>query len=188
MSTRQRDRLFAEAIASASVHETPEDMIALEELLDRSYASAGPHLRSIITPERRVEATDLVERLTGMRLLALATVTRDGRPIVGPVDGVFYRGSFHFGTGADAVRFRHLRARPGVSATHVPGEEFAVTVHGRASPVDVTLRGDVALRETLLEVYVPRYGPEWVEFLDSGPSYSRIDAERMFTFEMRPGG
>jgi Pyridoxamine 5'-phosphate oxidase len=169
------------------VHETLEDMIALEELLDRSYASAGPHLRRIITPERRVEAADLVERLTGMRLLALATVTRDGRPIVAPVDGVFYRGSFHFGTGPDAVRFRHLRARPGVSATHLPGEEFAVTVHGRAIPVDVTLHGDLALREALLEVYMPRYGREWLEFLDSGPIYSRIDAERMFTFQMQAG-
>jgi Pyridoxamine 5'-phosphate oxidase len=168
------------------VHETPEDMLALEELLERSYASAGPHLRRIITPERRVEATDLVERLTGMRLLALATVTRDGRPIVGPVDGIFYRGSFHFGTGPDAVRFRHLLARPDVSATHLPGEEFAVTVHGRALPVDVTLQGDLALRQALLEVYVPRYGREWLEFLDSGPVYSRIDADRMFTFQMQP--
>jgi hypothetical protein len=42
------------------------------------------------------------------------------------------------------------------------------------------------LRDTLLEVYVPRYGPEWVEFLDSGPLYARIDAERMFGFSMSP--
>jgi hypothetical protein len=54
-------------------------------------------------------------------------------------------------------------------------------------PVDVSLQGDVALRQALLDVYVPRYGPEWLEFLDSGPIYSRIDAERMFTFQMRPG-
>ena len=35
---------------------------------------------------------------------------------------------------------------------------------------------------TLLEVYVPRYGPEWGTFLDSGPVYARINAERMFAF------
>jgi hypothetical protein len=40
------------------------------------------------------------------------------------------------------------------------------------------------LRDTLLEVYVPRYGPEWEQFLDSGPMYMRIEAERMFTFQM----
>jgi nitroimidazol reductase NimA-like FMN-containing flavoprotein (pyridoxamine 5'-phosphate oxidase superfamily) len=156
----------------------------LQELLDRSYDAAGPHLRRIITPERRLTAEQLAERLTGMSLLSLATVTADGRPIVGPVDGVFMRGAFHFGSSPDSVRFRHIRVRPQVSATHLPGEELAVTVHGRASPVDVQGESGAELRRTLLEVYVPRYGPEWEEFLDSGPVYARIDAERMFTFHM----
>jgi uncharacterized pyridoxamine 5'-phosphate oxidase family protein len=164
------------------MHETPEDLRALQELLDRSYASAGRHLRSITTPERRVDAEGLVERLNGMCLLVLATVTADGRPIAGPVDGVFYRGAFHFGTASGSVRYRHLRARPHVSATHLPAEEFAVTVHGRAVPVDVRAGG---LREALLEVYVPRYGPEWEEYLDGGPVYTRIDADRMYTFQMK---
>jgi Pyridoxamine 5'-phosphate oxidase len=159
-------------------------MEALQELLDRSYAAAGAHLRNIITPERRVPAAELVKRLGGMRLLALATVTADGRPIVGPVDGIFYRGAFHFGSSPDSVRFRHIRARPHVSATHLPGEEFAVTVHGRAEPVDTRAPEGAGLRAGLLEVYVPRYGAQWQEFLDSGPVYARIDAERMFTFQM----
>jgi hypothetical protein len=163
------------------VHETSDDIRALQQLLDRSYDGAGPHLRSITTPERRVAAEDLVERLTGMCLLVVATVTADGRPIAGPLDGVFYRGAFHFGTAPDSVRYRHLLARPQVSATHLPGEEFAVNVHGRAVPVEIA----GGLRETLLEVYVPRYGPDWVQFLDSGPVYMRIDADRMFAFGMR---
>ena len=33
-------------------------------------------------------------------------------------------------------------------------------------------------------VYVPRYGSDWETFLDSGPTYARIDARRMFTFHM----
>jgi uncharacterized pyridoxamine 5'-phosphate oxidase family protein len=116
-----------------------------------------------------------------MRLLSLATVTADGRPIVGPVDGIFMRGAFHFGSSPDSVRFRHIRARPQVSATHLPGEELAITVHGRAVPVDVS-SGE--LRETLLEIYVPRYGASWEKFLDSGPLFARIEAEKMFTFHM----
>jgi nitroimidazol reductase NimA-like FMN-containing flavoprotein (pyridoxamine 5'-phosphate oxidase superfamily) len=166
------------------MHETATDLAVLQELLDRSYDAAGPHLRRIITPERRLTAEQLAERLTGMSLLSLATVTADGRPIVGPVDGVFMRGAFHFGSSPDSVRFRHIRVRPQVSATHLPGEELAVTVHGRATPVDVQGESGAELRRTLLEVYVPRYGPEWEEFLDSGPVYARIDAERMFTFHM----
>src|SRR5438132_10328457 len=119
------------------MHETPADIAALDELLDRSYASAGPHLLRIHTPERRMSAEQIAERLMGMRLLALATVTSDGRPLVGPVDGIFFRGAFHFGSSPDSVRFTHIRARPHVSATHLPGEELAVTVHGRAAVVDV---------------------------------------------------
>lgn len=123
-----------------------------------------------------------------MCLLALATVTADGRPIVGPVDGVFHRGAFHFGSAPDSVRFRHIGARPHVSATHLPGEELAVTVHGRALSVDVQSAAGAGLRRTLLDVYVPRYGERWEEFLDSGPVYARIDADRMFTFHMAAGG
>jgi len=161
------------------VHETASDIAALQKLLDRSYAAAGSHLRSITTPDRRVDAGKLAPMLTGMCLLVVATVTSDCRPIAGPLDGIFYRGAFHFGTAPDSVRYRHLLARPQVSATHLPREEFAVNVHGRAVPVEIA----GGLRETLLEVYVPRYGPDWEQFLDSGPVYMRIDADRMFTFQ-----
>jgi hypothetical protein len=166
------------------VHESDADLAALQELIDRSYAAAGTHLLSIHTKDRRLSAELVARRLSGMCLLALATVTADARPVVGPVDGVFYRGAFHFGSAPDSLRFRHIRARPQVSATHLPGERLAVTVHGRAVPIDVRSAESAGFREALLEVYVPRYGEEWVEFLDSGPVYARIEAERMFTFSM----
>jgi nitroimidazol reductase NimA-like FMN-containing flavoprotein (pyridoxamine 5'-phosphate oxidase superfamily) len=166
------------------VHESDADLAALQKLIDRSYATAGSHLLSIHTADRRMSAERLAARLTGMRLLVLATVTADARPLAGPVDGVFYRGAFHFGSAPNSLRFRHIRARPQVSATHLPGEELAVTVHGRAVPIDIQSDESRGLRATLLEVYVPRYGEGWVEFLDSGPLYARIDAERMFAFSM----
>jgi hypothetical protein len=169
------------------VHETPADLVALSELLDRSHARAGPHLQRIITPQRRLSAEQVSERLTGMCLLALATSTADGRPIVGPVDGIFYRGSFHFGSAPDSVRFRHIAKRRAVSATHLPGEELAVTVHGRAVPIDIGAAEHAGFRQAVLDIYVPRYGADWeTEFLDSGPVYARIEAERMFTFQMAP--
>jgi hypothetical protein len=169
------------------VRERAEDITALQELLDASHALAGAHLRRIITRERRLSAVEVVERLTGMRLLALATVTADGRPVVGPVDGIFYRGCFHFGTAPDAVRMRHIRRRPGVSATHLPGEELAVTVHGRAVPIDVGAPEHADFRDAVLGIYVPRYGEEWEAFLDSGVVYARIDPVKMFTFRMEAG-
>jgi hypothetical protein len=170
--------------AETDVHESPDDIQAMQELLDASYARAGTHLRRIHAPKRRLSAEQVIERLTGMCLLTLGTVTADCRPILGPVDGIFHRGAFHFGSSPDSLRFRHIRQRPHVSATHLPGEELAITVHGRAVPADVSADKGADLRQALLDVYVPRYGEEWEQFLDSGPVYARIDAERMFTFAM----
>src|SRR4051794_20746894 len=166
------------------MQETPADIARMQAVLDESYAAAGGHLARIHTLDRRLSAEQVAERLQGMVLLALATVTADGRPIVGPVDGIFHRGAFHFGSSPDSVRFRHIRARPQVSAVHLPGEELAVTVHGRAVPVDVGAGESAGFRQALLDIYVPRYGEQWAEFLDSGPMYARIDADKMFTFSM----
>jgi nitroimidazol reductase NimA-like FMN-containing flavoprotein (pyridoxamine 5'-phosphate oxidase superfamily) len=166
------------------VHETEDDVRRLQELLDASYERAGRHLLRIHTPERRATAQEICARLTGMSLLVLATVKSDCRPIGGPVDGIFYRGSFHFGSSPDSLRFRHIAKRPQVTATHLPGEELAVTVHGRAVPIDVNAAEHAGFRQTLLDIYVPRYGPEWERMLVSGAVYARIEAERMFAFSM----
>ena len=90
------------------------------------------------------------------------------------------------------MRFRHIGHRPQVSATHLPGEELAVTVHGRAVPVDVRAPEGAELRETLMQVYLPKVGPQFEDFLDGRtgegggdpPVYARIEADRMFTFRM----
>jgi hypothetical protein len=169
------------------MNENREDLAALQALLDRSYRSAGEHLRGIHAEGRRMTARQVAARLQGMRLLVVATVTPGGRPLTGPVDGIFHRGSFFFGTGAGAVRARHLRRNPAVSATHLPGEDWAVTVHGRAVPAGTGRADPGGLRPVLLEVYVPRYGPQWEEFLDSGPAYFRIEADRMFAIDLTPG-
>lgn len=165
--------------------ETPEEIRELQELLDRSAASAGPHLSSIITDERRLGAEELCRRLQGMRLLVLATVTSDGRPMCGPVDGYFLHGSFWFSSGRDSVRIRHLRARPAVSATHIPGEQLAVTVHGTAELFEMRGREGAELRQAMLDHYIPRQGPQFEEWLDELDALgARIRAYRMFTFAL----
>jgi len=168
------------------VRESEAELARLQELLDASYASAGPHLLRIHTPERRLDAAAVAARLDGMSLLSLATASAAGKPVVGPVDGIFLHGSFHFGSSPDSTRARHIARRPEVSATHLPGEELAVTVHGRAVPVDVSAPEGAELREALLEIYVPRYGEEWAEMLESGAVYWRIDPERLFAFHLPP--
>jgi len=159
------------------MYETDADLQRLQDLLDSSYQAAGEHLRSIVTPERRMSAEETVEFLQGMRLLALATVSREGKPLVGPVDGHFYRGQFWFGSSPDSVRFRHIRERPYVSATHTPSEQYSITVHGRAEIVDLESDDLAGFRDHCVEIY----GEEWNDW-GRGAAYARIDADRMFTF------
>ena len=163
--------------------ETPQDLARLQATLDLSYAAAGAHLKEVITPERRLSAEQLVDRLQGMCLLTLATVTADGRPIAGPVDGFFYRAAWYFGSSDDALRFRHIRARPQVSATHMPVEAFSVTTHGRATEIDVASHDQGGFRQVVLDYYRDRFG-EGAETIVASPgvAYARIEAERMYTF------
>lgn len=164
--------------------ETPEELAALQTLLDESAAAAGPHMREIITDERRLDAAELVRRLPGMCLITVATVTADGRPLTGPFDGYFLHGAWWFSSGAEAVRIRHLRARPAVSATYLPGEELAVTVHGRAELFDLRGPECADLRQAMLDFYLPKQGPafqEWMDGLEGGIGV-RVEAQKLFTF------
>jgi len=159
------------------MHETPEDIESLQRLLDESYARAGEHLRSIITPERRLSAEEVCEELKGMTLLSLATVNSRYEPIAGPVDGILYKGNLWFGSAENSLRFRHIRARPQVSATHTRGEELVVTVHGRAVEIDKS-KGDY---EDLRECYRQIYGNDWDSwgYWKSAP-YAFIEPRAMF--------
>jgi general stress protein 26 len=165
--------------------ETPEELDSLQQILDRSAAGAGPHLRDIITDDRRLSAAQLSEKLQGMRLLVVATVTADGRPLAGPVDGYLLHGSFYFSSGRNSVRMRHLRARPAVSATYLPGDELAVTVHGRAELFDVSDPSRGELRQAMLDHYLPLQGPAFETWLDQADALgARIAADKIFTFSM----
>lgn len=157
------------------MHETADDLVALQALLDASHARAGPHLRSILTDEGRMTAGHLCEVLTGMCLLNLATVTAGCEPRVGAVDGHFHRGRWYFGSSHESLRFRHLRLRPAVSANHVRGEELTVVAHGRAVEIDVGAPEHAALLEQL----VTCYGEDWRGW-GAGAAYARIDAERLY--------
>jgi nitroimidazol reductase NimA-like FMN-containing flavoprotein (pyridoxamine 5'-phosphate oxidase superfamily) len=170
------------------MHETPDDLAAMQAVLDRSYAAAGAHLLGIHEPERRLDAQGIADRLQDMVLLTLATVTRDGRPLTGPVDGFLYRGLFHFGSSPESMRFRHIRERPQVSVTHLPGEHLAVTVHGRAERIDVRDEEHAGFLRTLRDFYGPRVGDAWEEMLQRGAAYARIEPERMFAFHMDDAG
>jgi hypothetical protein len=137
------------------VHETDDDLRALQRLLDESYASAGEHLRSIFSTERNLSAEALCRALEGVFRLDLAVVTRHGTPLVAPVDGAFFRGRVWFGFPPGSVRGRILRARPAVSATHTRDATVCLVVHGVAREVHEPSPEYQAYDAYLREVYGP---------------------------------
>jgi len=87
------------------------------------------------------------------------------------------------------VRMRHLQARPAVSATHLPSEELAVTVHGRAQLFELSDPAHGDLRQAMLDWYLPRQGPEFEEWLNREAGIgARIEPDKIFTFSPRRAG
>jgi len=137
--------------------ETPDEVAALQELLDASHASSTSHLREIINDDRTLSARALVALLTGMKVLTVATVTASGEPRISALDGHFLHGSWTFSTSATAAKARHMQARPSVSVAHVDGEELAVFSHGR---VERMRESDADWAETI---------GHWTAHYDSSP-------------------
>ena len=163
--------------------ETPAEIDRLQQLLDASFAGAGSHLSNIIDRDRRLSAAQLSEQMQGMCLMTVATVTADGRPLAAPVDGYLLHGEFHFSTGSDAVKLGHLRARPQLSATWLPGETMCVAVHGRAEIYDVLDPERPDLKAAMLDYYLPKQGPSFEAWINNtGPTGVRIQADKLFTF------
>lgn len=161
------------------MYETGGDLEVLQALLDASYRRAGSHLRSIWGEETRLDAQALCGELAGIQVLDLATVTPGGEPRVAPVDGLFYRGHFWFGSAETSTRFRNIRANPAVSGVVTRGlETFLVIVHGRAIEMDP--RGPQAEG---FAVY-PRelYDFDWDAAHPTSP-YARIEAAAMLAFK-----
>ena len=168
------------------MHETEEELVALQRVLDESAGRAGPHLSSIITPERRLSAREVCDRIQGLCLIVVGTVTADGRPLVGPVDGFLVHGSMYFSSGESSVRMRHLQKRPAVSASYLPHEKLAVTFHGSAELFGMSDEVHGArLRNAMLDHYLPLQGPAFEQWLDSSDAIgARIEARKIFTFHL----
>ena len=115
-----------------------------------------------------------------MRLLVLSTVTVDGRPISGAVDGLFYRAEFSFGSSPRSFRFQRIRLRPFVSATHLDGEPFSVTVHGREEIMGLLTPGQEEFCGYCRDVF----GAGWDQWTKDEAEYARIRSDRLFRYEL----
>lgn len=148
----------------------------LQDLLDRSFATASEHLLSIMEPQRRLTAERLAAELPCPAVLNIATVTARGEPRISAVDGHFIGGHWYFTTAVESPKARQLTARPAISASFTPRDGFGVFCHG----VAVAIAG--AEQQMMREHFGEVYGVEPESLGDI--AYFRIDATWMVGFAM----
>jgi hypothetical protein len=164
------------------MYESEEDVRRLQEMLDRTLAGANPHLASIVSPDRRLTARQVVTYLQGTKHVAFATVNERGQPRVAPLDGVFVRGRITVSTGPQAARLRHLRANPACSAVHMDGDRVGVVVHGCAQLLE---EGDSGVDE-LDRVWREIYGSSPFSWGD-GVAFVVVEPTSMWAYAFHPG-
>ncbi len=113
------------------MYETQDELAELDVLLRASLHRSTEHLRSIVTEgERTLDAAETCRVLTGMRTLALATVTARGEPRISGADGHFLHARWVFTTSGTSAKAVHLRSRPAVSVAHLVGDDLGIFCHG----------------------------------------------------------
>lgn len=156
------------------------ELDALQNLLDASFERASGHLRSIMTPERRLTAERLVAELPCPAVLNIATVTARGEPRISAVDGHFLRGHWYFTTDGTSPKAVQLAARPAISASFTPRDGYGVFCHGRVVELPAG-----AERQMVGEHWVEVYGQSLEDF-GVGIFCARIDADWLVAFAMTP--
>ena len=163
------------------MYETSVELKELQALLDASLSRSNEHLRSIISTERTLTAELLTQLLTGMRTLALSTVTAQGEPRISGVDGHFLHGKWHFGTARGAAKARHLAARPAASAAHLRGEDLGVFTHGTVEILNPQGGEPAADWPDLLAYFKDFYGDDFFDW-DNDVVYYRLHPHWMTAY------
>jgi hypothetical protein len=123
-------------IEGAAMHESPDTLAALQRLIDRSAAGAGPAIRSnFIGGGWAMSAAELVAFWGESRMASIATASRRGAVHAAPLDIRLVDGRFYIATFPDSRRLRDHRDNPRCAITTWDGPYRAVIVYGTAREV-----------------------------------------------------
>ncbi len=119
---------------------TPDELAALQDVIDRSARAATPALAdSVGAPERQMRAAELLEFWRGTGLVAMATVGPGGQPHIAPVHAELRGARLVLVVYDNTVRRRDLARNARVAFT-TWREGAAVILYGRAREVPDSLR------------------------------------------------
>ena len=117
------------------------DLQALQKLIDRSAASAGPAAAdSLAYPARQMSAAEFVEFWQSVRLVAMATVGESGGPHLAPVHARLDGTRLYLLIYDNTLRRRDIAAYPRVAFTTWRADGAAAIVYGVAREVADSLR------------------------------------------------
>jgi hypothetical protein len=108
-------------------------LAALQAVIDRSRASAGPAVLDTFDRDgRRLGAAEFVAFWNASRMKAMATTGPDGAPHIAPVHAEFVGGRLRTTIYENAVRRRDLQSNPRVALTTWGPHGAAAIVYGMA--------------------------------------------------------
>ncbi len=162
------------------MRETPEEVEALQRLIDTTFEGINPHFAAIVTPKRRLTAQQVITHLQGTRIVAFATVSSKGEPRVSPLDSLFIHGQFTLSTDETATRIGHLRANPACSGVYMETDQMAVVVNGSVE----WLKRDHPDHDEIHDAWTAQYGSDpysWGNVI-----FFRIQPRTMWAYAFKP--
>lgn len=121
--------------------ETDEGRAQLQALLESSAGVAGPALAdSVGFAPRRMNATELCEFWSGIRLVAMTTVGPGGQPHTAPVHAELCGATLRVLVYENATRRRDLAHNDRVSFTSWNADGAVAILYGRARELEGSLR------------------------------------------------
>jgi Pyridoxamine 5'-phosphate oxidase len=125
---------------SESRKEMP-DLAALQELIDRSIATATPSVAdSVAFPDRQMKAAEFVEFWQSVRLVAMATTGAGWLPHIAPVHATLDGTTMHLVIYDNTVRRADIARNPHVAFTTWRADGAAAIVYGLAREIPGSLR------------------------------------------------
>ena len=118
------------------MNETPETLRRLQEIIDRSAATAGPAIkRNFIGGGWSMSAQEFVAFWEQQPMASISTVSAKGEVHVAPLEPRLVDGRFYIPTFPDSARLKDHRANPRCAIAAWAGPYRAVIVYGTAREV-----------------------------------------------------
>ena len=130
------------------VDESPDTIAWLQEIIDRSAATAGPAIRRGFSGDWAMSAREFVEFWTEGRMASISTVSVKGDVHVAPLDPAFRGGRFYVLTYNDSQRLKDHLANPRCAISSWDAPYRAVIVYGT---VQITSDPALQLKGTVEE-------------------------------------